>query len=149
MANDVIRVKLIENGLKVTPQRIAVLEALADLKNHPTTENIIDHVKKNHPHVSAGTIYKTLDVFVEKEIVFKVKTDRDIMRYDFLPERHHHLYCTESDKVKDYFDDELNKIIDQYFMKKRIPDFKIRDIKLQIIGNFTGDVGDGSGNERK
>jgi Fur family peroxide stress response transcriptional regulator len=46
------------------------------------------------------------------------------------------LYCAESDRIEDYFDTELNEIIGNYFAKKGIPDFKIEDIKLQIIGKF-------------
>ena len=41
-----IRNKLIEKGLKVTPQRIAILEAIIKLNNHPTAENIIDYIRK-------------------------------------------------------------------------------------------------------
>jgi Fur family peroxide stress response transcriptional regulator len=58
------------------------------------------------------------------------------MRYDAILEKHHHLYCSESDRIEDYMDDELNKLIENYFEKKNIPDFKIEDIKLQIIGKF-------------
>jgi Fur family peroxide stress response transcriptional regulator len=59
------------------------------------------------------------------------------MRYDAVMEKHHHLYCAESDRIEDYFDTELNALIGNYFEKKGIPDFEINDIKLQIIGKFT------------
>ena len=49
---------------------------------------------------------------------------------------HHHLYCSESDRIKDYNDIKLNEMLAKYFEKKGIPDFKIEDIKLQIIGKF-------------
>jgi Fur family peroxide stress response transcriptional regulator len=58
------------------------------------------------------------------------------MRYDAFLESHHHLYCSDSDRIEDYLDNELNKILENYFEKKRIPGFKIEDIKLQIIGKF-------------
>ncbi len=131
-----IRETLIEKGLKVTPQRLAVLEAVIELGNHPTAEKIIDFIKKNHPNIAVGTVYKTLETFVEKEIIKKVKTDKDVMRYDAILEKHHHLYCTESDRIEDFYDEELNQILKSYFEKKNIKDFKIEDIKLQIIGNF-------------
>ena len=129
--------KLAENNLKVTPQRLAVIEALLKLNNHPTAENIIDYIRKAHPNIATGTVYKVLDALSEKNIIKKVKTDKDVMRYDGIMEKHHHLYCAESDRIKDFYDDELNKIIDNYFKKKKIKNFKIEDIKLQIIGKFT------------
>jgi len=131
-----IRDILIDKGLKVTPQRLAVLEAVFELGNHPTAERVIEFIKKNHPNIAVGTVYKTLETYVEKGIVRKVKTDRDIMRYDAVLDKHHHLYCLESDKIEDYYDEDLNKMIENYFRKKEIKNFKIEDIKLQIIGNF-------------
>ena len=130
------RIILSEKNLKVTPQRLAVLEAIRKLKNHPTAENVIDFIRKNHPNIALGTVYKVLDTFVEKHIIKKVKTDKGIMRYDGVMENHHHLYCEESDRIEDFFDEKLNNIIDDYFKNKKIPNFKIKDVKLQIIGKF-------------
>jgi len=129
--------KLIEKGLKVTPQRIAILEAIFKLNNHPTAENIIDYIRRTYPNIATATVYKVLDALVSNGLIKKVKTERDIMRYDAIMESHHHLYCSESDRIEDYNDAELNKMLEKYFEKKGIPDFKIEDIKLQIIGKFT------------
>jgi Fur family peroxide stress response transcriptional regulator len=129
--------KLIEKGLKVTPQRIAILEAIIKLNNHPTVENIIDYIRKNHPNIAVATVYKVVDALVENSLIKKVKTERDIMRYDAVMESHHHLYCSDSDRIEDYNDSELNELLEKYFEKKGIPGFKIEDIKLQIIGQFT------------
>ena len=131
-----IQKKLVDKGMKVTPQRMAVLESLIELKNHPTADNIIDYVRKNHPNIAVGTVYNILDTFVEYELVYKVKTERDIMRYDAVEEKHHHLYCIESDRIEDYYDEELSDLIENYFARKGIRDFKIEDVKLQIIGRF-------------
>jgi len=131
-----IRNKLIEKGLKVTPQRIAILEAIIKLNNHPTAENIIDFIRNNHPNIATATVYKVLDALTSNELIKKVKTERDIMRYDAVMESHHHLYCSESDRIEDYNDNELNALLEKYFETKGIPDFKIEDIKLQIIGKF-------------
>jgi Fur family peroxide stress response transcriptional regulator len=128
--------RLNEKGLKVTPQRIAILEAIGKLNNHPTAENIIDYIRKNHPNIATATVYKVLDVLVSSKLITKVKTEKDIMRYDAIMESHHHLYCSESDRIEDYNNAELNEILDKYFENKGIPDFKIEDIKLQIIGKF-------------
>jgi Fur family peroxide stress response transcriptional regulator len=130
------RDKLSEKKMKVTPQRLAVLEALYKLNNHPTAENVIDFIRKNHPNIAIGTVYKVLDALAEKQIIRKVKTDKDIMRYDGVMENHHHLYCEESDRIEDYLNEELSSVINKYFKKRKIPNFKIKDIKLQIIGKF-------------
>jgi Fur family peroxide stress response transcriptional regulator len=131
-----IRDKLIEKGLKVTPQRIAILEAIIQLNNHPTVDNIIDYIRNYHPNIATATVYKVLDALVANELIRKVKTEKDVMRYDGVMERHHHLYCSESDRIEDFVDPELNKIVENYFKKRKIPHFEIEDIKLQIKGRF-------------
>lgn len=139
MKIDEIRKKLIEKGLKITPQRIAILEAIIKLNNHPTAELIIDYIRKNHPNIATATVYKVLDALVNKGLIKKVKTDLDIMRYDAFLEKHHHLYSSDTDRIEDYLDDELNDMLEKHFEKKGIPDFMIEDIKLQIIGKFIKD----------
>lgn len=140
MADKTVIKILAENNLKVTPQRTAVLEVLLNLNNHPTAENIIEYLRLNYPHIPIGTVYKILDAFVEKGIVKKVTTDKDVMRYDAVMSKHHHLYYSDSERIEDYFDKDLNKILNDYFRRKKIPNFKITDIKLQITGTYTDDT---------
>lgn len=132
-----IRDTLKNKGLKVTPQRIAVMQAIMELHNHPTAEQVIEFIKINNPNIAVGTVYKILDMLVENGLIRKVKTDRDLMRYDAVSDNHHHLYCYDSDRIEDYFDEELDRLLDEYFSRKEISGFKIKDIKLQIIGNFS------------
>lgn len=128
--------KLSEKGLRVTPQRIAIFEAIIKLNNHPTAENIIDYIKEFHPNISVGTVYKVLDSLVENTLLRKVKTESGTMRYDPLQTKHHHLYCSDTDRIEDYQDDNLDELITEYFNKKGIKDFKIEEVKLQITGKF-------------
>ena len=130
------REKLQEKGLKVTPQRVAIYEAIVILKNHPTAENVIEYIKANHPNISVGTVYKVLDSLVENTLIKRVKTDKDLMRYDSVLSEHHHLYCSETQRIEDYDDEGLNKMISNYFKKKKIKNFTIQDVKLQITGKF-------------
>ncbi len=125
-----------EKGLKVTPQRAAIYEAIVKLNNHPTAENIIDYIKANYPNISVGTVYKVLDTLVENGLLKKVKTEKDIMRYDAFVTNHHHLYCAETDRIEDFEDVTLTKIITNYFQTHKIKNFNIQDIKLQITGKF-------------
>ena len=131
-----IRNRLSDKGLKVTPQRIAILEAIFKLNNHPTAENIIDFIRKNNPNIATATVYKVLDALLENDLIKKVKTDADIMRYDAIVEKHHHIYSSDSDRIEDYRDEELDEMIAKHFERKKIADFKIEDIKVQIIGKF-------------
>lgn len=138
--NNFFREKLQEKGLKVTPQRVAIYEAIVKFKNHPTAENVIEYIKANHPNISVGTVYKVLDSLVENELLKKVKTEKDIMRYDAVLSNHHHLYCAETDRIEDYEDAKLNTLINEYFKKNKIKKFKVQDIKLQITGKFNNNI---------
>jgi Fur family peroxide stress response transcriptional regulator len=131
-----LRIKLKEAGLKITPQRIAILEAVYKLENHPTAENIIDFIRKNHPGVATGTVYNVLDTLLGEKLIKRVKTEKDAMRYEGVIEKHHHLYCAESDRIEDYFDEELDQLLKSHFEKKGITNFEIEDIILQIKGSF-------------
>ena len=137
MANREIIKILTDNNLKVTPQRTAVLEVLFSFPNHPSADDIIDYLRISFPNIPLSTVYKILDAFVLKGIVTRVKTDDGVMRYDCVKEKHHHLYCSESERIEDYYDKDLDKLLENYMKKKTIPNFKIRDFRLQIVGNFT------------
>ena len=134
-----IKEKLKEAGLKVTPQRLAILEAVNNLANHPTADNIIEYIRSAHPGIATGTVYKVLDALVENGLIKRVKTDKDAMRYDGILENHHHLYCAESDRIEDYTDQELDQLLETYFREKGISGFQIEEIRLQIKGSFKND----------
>jgi Fur family peroxide stress response transcriptional regulator len=131
-----IRSRLSEKNLKITPQRVSILEAIYTLNNHPTAENIIEYIRKSHPNIATGTVYKVLDVLLANGLIKKVTTDKDVMRYDGIVEKHHHFYCSECELIEDYMDPELDEILAEYFKNKSFPGFKIEDIILQIRGTF-------------
>jgi len=137
MTKEGIRDVLKKHGLRITPQRVAVLRTISRLHNHPTTEQVIEHIRKSNPNVAVGTVYNILEMLVENGLLRKVKTDRDVMRYDTILESHHHLYCYDSDRIEDYFDEELDHLLNDYFKGKKIPGFRIQDIKLQLVGKFS------------
>lgn len=131
-----LKVKLREKGLKVTPKRISILEAIIELQNHPTAEEIIRFIRNQNLNIATATVYKALDILVAKKVINKVETEKNIIRYDAITELHHHLISSESDIIIDYQDEEINKILKKYFKKNKIKDFDIEEIKLQIIGKF-------------
>lgn len=136
LSSDQINKKLKDAGLRVTPQRQAILEAVHSLGNHPTAEMIIDYIRINNPAIATGTVYNVLDVLVENGLVQRVKTDKDAMRYDAIMKKHHHIYCAETERIEDFFDEELDQLLQTYFQKKNLPNFKIEDIILHINGSF-------------
>ncbi|NCA77222.1 MAG: transcriptional repressor [Alphaproteobacteria bacterium] len=136
MKTEEIRSELTRKRLRVTPQRVAILEAVISLHNHPTAENVSEFLKEHHPNIATGTVYKILEVLVAKGLLKKVKTDRDVMRYDAILDNHHHLYSSESERIEDYFDDGLNTLLTDYFKSHKIQGFEISDIRLQLIGRF-------------
>jgi len=131
-----IRDKIAAKGLKITPQRMRVMEAIYNLNNHPTAENIIDNIRKNDPNIGSGTVYKVLETLVERNLIKKVKTERDVMRYDGILENHHHLYCIQCDYIEDYKNEKLDTLLKKFFKENEIDNFTIEDIKVNISGNF-------------
>ena len=138
MNNKTTQERLREHGLKVTPQRKVILEVISGMRNHPTAEMIMRQVEQVEPDISAGTVYKTLDLFAEKGLILRIKTDRDIMRYDPFINRHHHLYLDGTDKIVDFEDEELNRLLEEYFRKKRIPGMVVEDYRVEIKAREVG-----------
>jgi len=131
-----INQKLKDSGMRVTPQRHAILDAVHSLANHPTAEQIIEYIRRTYPGIATGTVYNVLDALVEKGLIRRVKTDKDAMRYDAILVNHHHMYCANTERIEDYFDEDLDGILKAYFKKNDLPGFEIENIILQIKGNF-------------
>ena len=129
-----IKHRLTEAGLKATQQRMVILSAIANSKKHPSAENIFDEVRLNNPSLSLATIYSTLDTLVDKGLVNKVLVKDGVMRYDAHTDAHNHIYCTNTNEIIDFDDDELNEIIKAFLKKKQIDNLNIKDFSLHIQG---------------
>ena len=129
-----VKERLSQYKLKATQQRIVVYDALMQLHNHPTAENIYDFVKSKNPSISLATVYKTLDTFVSASLAAKVMSANGTARYDGYMDHHSHLYCVNTEEIVDFEDEQLSKLIQNYFKNKKIKNFKINDIRLQING---------------
>lgn len=135
METDQIRQILKDYGLKVTPQRLAVYEALNEL-GHPYADDIVNYVRQKNPNISIATIYNTLEHFESKNLVFKLETCHDKMRYDCGMHKHYHICCPEEDHMEDYLDPELHQIITDYLANKKNKHFEVKDVRLLIIGSI-------------
>lgn len=133
-----IRGLLAGHGMKVTPQRLAVVQALYSLRTHPTADEVARVVHESQPTIATGTIYHILETLVRKGMVARVKTESGVMRYDIFLDPHHHLYCSDCNQIEDYYNAELTALLENYFAEHRIPGFHIDEVKLQINGRFEG-----------
>lgn len=129
-----IKELLTDAGLKATHPRIAVLHELIMRDEHPTAEQLYDRIKDQNPSISLGSVYRILEKLVDTSLVSRVATRSGTKRYDANLEQHSHIYSVNTEEIQDYHDEELNQLIKDYFLKKRVRNFKIIDIKLQING---------------
>lgn len=129
-----IKAKLLVANLKATQQRIVIYHALMLLNNHPKAEQVYDLVRLDNPSISLGTVYKTLETFVESKLIKKVACEDGTMRFDGKTEAHNHILCTNTQEIIDFEDNELQSLIADFLSKKNIHNFKITDFQLQING---------------
>lgn len=88
-------------GLPVTPQRMAIIEALLGATDHPRAETIWAEVRRRHPHVSLATVHRTLETLCRIGEARKVTTLHDSARYDGNLEPHHHVVCVHCRRIRD------------------------------------------------
>ena len=129
-----------EKGLKVTNQRLLVLQVLAEHGDeHMTAEDIFELVKEDYPEIGLATIYRTVQLLLDMQLVDRIMLDDGCVRYeigDFLDEQeghrhhHHHLICTECGNVSAFRDDLLEDL-EAYIEKET--GFQVTDHEL----NFT------------
>lgn len=97
--------KLRSQRISVTPQRVAVLSVLESRRDHPTAEQIYQAVREQMPAISFNTVYKTLEVFCQKGMIFKVNPLHEVARYDIETENHAHLICRDCHFIVDLHDE--------------------------------------------
>lgn len=125
---------LVDAGLKATHPRIAVMHQLKIMDGHPSAEQVHFAIRENNPSISLGSVHRILEKLAETGLASKVASKNGMKRYDANLDAHSHIYAVNTDEIEDYFDDELNALVKEYFEKKQIDNFKITDIKVQING---------------
>ncbi len=88
-------------GLKLTPQRIAVLSYLEGNTRHPSAEDVYRAVAKRFPTMSFATVYNILEALKEKGIIAELSVDPGKKRFDADPAPHHHLVCVNCGTIRD------------------------------------------------
>ncbi|GIU82098.1 MAG: transcriptional repressor [Acidobacteria bacterium] len=89
-----------ERGLKMTPQRRAIIRFLQTAKNHPTPEEVLRAVNKEFPMASRATVYNTIN-WLKKNKMLKEIFEAGQVRLDPNCKDHHHFICKKCGKVED------------------------------------------------
>ncbi|MDX1520991.1 MAG: Fur family transcriptional regulator [Anaerolineae bacterium] len=81
-------------GLRVTPQRAIILQALEDLNGHITAEEIYEVVQNVNPYISLATVYRTLDLLKELGLITESHMGTSTTHYALRTHgTHHHAVC--------------------------------------------------------
>jgi len=89
-----------DEGFRITPQRIAIVDYLLETEDHPSAELIHKVVRKRYPMMSLSTVYKTLDLLREKKIVNEIEVDGET-RFDAHTDDHINLVCVKCGRIDD------------------------------------------------
>jgi Fur family ferric uptake transcriptional regulator len=92
-------ITLKKKGLKLTPQRKLVVDAIHDAKDHLTAEDVIARVQARMPEVHKSTIYRTLELLEGAGCVFKSELGGHFIYHHAEEGHHHHLVCRECGKI--------------------------------------------------
>ena len=92
-----------EMGLKVTHQRMAILEALSNGRAHVTAQEVFENVNSKHPEIGFATVYRFLRKLTEQNFVTEVRMGGLPARYELTPQTHHdHLTCIQRSKSVEF-----------------------------------------------
>ncbi|WP_018477186.1 Fur family transcriptional regulator [Pontibacter roseus] len=135
LTRDELRQRLLACGLKATHQRIVVFETVMALHGqHPVAEEVYQLLKPANPSISLGTVYKTLDTFVESGLINRVFTEEGGKRYDPNTEAHSHIYCSNTKEIIDFEDAELDQLLLEFFKTRNMENFQFRSCSVQLMG---------------
>ena len=94
--------ELKKNNIRLTHQRLKVLEYLSNSKSHPTVEQIYNALKKEVPSLSKTTIYNTLNYLAELNLIRVLAIDENEAHFDAATETHGHFKCKTCGKIYDF-----------------------------------------------
>ena len=124
--------ELKENNIRITHQRLKVLEYLSNSKDHPTAEQIYNALKKEVPSLSKTTIYNILNYLSELNLIRVLAIDENEAHFDAVKENHGHFKCSSCNKIYD-FDIDIDSID-----IKELDDFKINEKLVYYKGICSG-----------
>lgn len=111
-AKDHFTKHLESGGLRKTPERYAILEEIYKLSSHFDAEELFVHMKSQEYHVSRATVYNTLDLLTQCELVTKHQFGKNLAQYEkaFGQKQHDHLICQGCGSVVEFCDPRIHQI---------------------------------------
>lgn len=122
-----------DHGLKMTEQRKVILEALVSLNHHVSLDELHAVVQNVKSGVGVATIYRTMRLFVDAEIVTEHRFDDGKSRYELAHEgdHHDHLICTRCGLIIEFEDDIIE---DQQRLIASKHGIQIETHKMELYG---------------
>ncbi len=115
--------------LKVTPQRVAIVQELANY-GHLNIDKLYGKLTEKFPYISLSTIYKNINTMIEKIFVLEVKIPNEKPVYELIKDSHAHFVCDNCKKIEDiHFD--LKHLLED---AKKESNYKINSTTLVFNG---------------
>jgi len=93
--------KLKNLRLKLTPQRLAILNLLEGNTKHPSAEEIYNQLKPQYPSLSLATVYNTLEILTKAGELQEIRIKADKRHFDPNPAPHGHFLCRSCQSIYD------------------------------------------------
>lgn len=118
-------------GLKMTGQRRVILKVLGEAEDHPSVEDVYARAKGVDKSVSIATVYRTLSLLDELDLVIRHEFQEGYSRYEINDEHHHHLVDLETGKVIEFQSDSLEELKEKI---ARDLGYELVDHRLELYG---------------
>ncbi|PTX60702.1 Fur family peroxide stress response transcriptional regulator [Melghirimyces profundicolus] len=123
--------KLKSTGVRMTPQRYAILEFLLTSMGHPTADEIYRALEDKFPNMSVATVYNNLRVFKEAGLVRELTYGDASSRFDANMEEHYHIICRECGRIVDF---DYPSLVDVEKEAARKTGFRVENHRMEIYG---------------
>lgn len=118
-------------GLKMTGQRKTILQVLDSADDHPSVESLYERAKDLDGSISMATVYRTLNMLDELNIVIRHEFKENFSRYEVNEGHHHHLVDLETGDVIEFQNEELEKLKERIALELG---FELIDHRLELYG---------------
>lgn len=123
--------KLKTTGVRMTPQRHAILSFLLDSMTHPTADDIYKSLESKFPNMSVATVYNNLKVFIESGLVRELTYGDSSSRFDADMTDHYHAVCELCGKISDF---EYPPLSDIETTAAQQTGFQVGGYRLEVYG---------------
>jgi Fur family peroxide stress response transcriptional regulator len=99
-----------EAGVRLTHQRMEIFREVARADDHPNAETVYRRVRRRMPTVSLDTVYRTLWLLNDHDLITTLGPSRERTRFDANLTRHHHFVCVRCGSTRDFYSEELDDL---------------------------------------